>query len=81
MNIALLFLGAVLATLCYLVDGIGPADATQSQITDYPLIIEPGIPFTVKLQAKDGIGISLISGGDLFYIDFQDKCTWQDVFI
>jgi hypothetical protein len=45
-----------------------------------PNTVVPGLSFTVKVQARNTIGTYLNSGGDLFYVDFRDECSWSDRF-
>jgi hypothetical protein len=42
--------------------------------------VVPGVSFTVKVQAKDSAGVDLNVGGDLFYADFRDECSWSNLF-
>jgi hypothetical protein len=45
-----------------------------------PSTVVPGVSFTVKVQARNSFGNYLNSGGDLFYVDFRDECSWSDRF-
>jgi hypothetical protein len=53
---------------------------TQSVVTVSKSRIQPGVSFTVHVQAKDNGGINIITGGDKFYVDFRDSCTWSNLF-
>jgi hypothetical protein len=59
---------------------VAQTSAAQSQITLIPNTVVPGLSFTVKVQARNTIGTYLNSGGDLFYVDFRDECSWSDRF-
>ena len=53
----------------------------MSMVTMSGSQIDAHTTYTVIVQARDVAGDDLSAGGDLFYIDIRDKCTWDSVFV
>ena len=64
---------------CYLTLLVVGADSTHSIVRFQNINIEPDVSYFVTVQARDSTGVDITTGGDAFYLDVRNKCTWVDL--